>query len=167
MQSSMFTCCENSHYFDPFLLCFDFYYYFVIFYRKCGSPKRQIGRVLTVAVPSTSVEPSNQLVVPSRSYAFEVTGDIICPGFVQGIDHLRDPRLNKVCHQMDFACFVCHFNKIKLVSNWINGNAKGLGLHIGRTSSARHSWTATSPIQVTRGTNWIVQNIDKSIPRRS
>lgn len=26
----------------------------------------------------------------------EVTGDIICPSMVQGIDHLRDPRLNKV-----------------------------------------------------------------------
>ena len=48
------------------------------------------------AGPATSSEKSQQLVVPSRSYAFEVTGDIICPGFVQGIDHLRDPRLNKV-----------------------------------------------------------------------
>lgn len=27
----------------------------------------------------------------------EVTGDIICPSMVQGIDHIRDPRLNKVC----------------------------------------------------------------------
>lgn len=26
----------------------------------------------------------------------EVTGDIICPSMVQGIDHIRDPRLNKV-----------------------------------------------------------------------
>lgn len=25
----------------------------------------------------------------------EVTGDIICPSMVMGIDHLRDPRLNK------------------------------------------------------------------------
>ncbi|PSN35985.1 NADP-dependent malic enzyme [Blattella germanica] len=29
-----------------------------------------------------------------RAY-HEVTGDIICPSMVQGIDHLRDPRLNK------------------------------------------------------------------------
>lgn len=31
----------------------------------------------------------------SRQY-HEVTGDVICPSMVQGIDHLRDPRLNKV-----------------------------------------------------------------------
>ncbi|XP_063244213.1 NADP-dependent malic enzyme-like isoform X2 [Bacillus rossius redtenbacheri] len=31
---------------------------------------------------------------PNRLY-HEVTGDIICPNVVQGIDHLRDPRLNK------------------------------------------------------------------------
>ncbi|KAL1117673.1 hypothetical protein AAG570_003988 [Ranatra chinensis] len=30
----------------------------------------------------------------TRNY-HEVTGDIICPSMVQGIDHLRDPRLNK------------------------------------------------------------------------
>ncbi|XP_046672810.1 LOW QUALITY PROTEIN: NADP-dependent malic enzyme-like [Homalodisca vitripennis] len=30
----------------------------------------------------------------SRHY-HEVTGDIICPSMVQGIDHIRDPRLNK------------------------------------------------------------------------
>lgn len=52
--------------------------------------------MLGAAGPATSSEKSQQLVVPSRSYAFEVTGDVICPGFVQGIDHLRDPRLNKV-----------------------------------------------------------------------
>lgn len=68
--------------------------------RKCGSPKKQnlsaIGRALGAAGPASSSEKSQQLIVPSRSYAFEVTGDVICPGFVQGIDHLRDPRLNKV-----------------------------------------------------------------------
>nr|CAD7445220.1 unnamed protein product [Timema bartmani] len=30
-----------------------------------------------------------------RNWYHEVTGDIICPNVVQGIDHLRDPRLNK------------------------------------------------------------------------
>lgn len=29
-------------------------------------------------------------------YVSEVTGDMICPNMVRGIDHLRDPRLNKV-----------------------------------------------------------------------
>lgn len=31
-----------------------------------------------------------------QRYYHEVTGDIICPSMVQGIDHIRDPRLNKV-----------------------------------------------------------------------
>lgn len=31
-----------------------------------------------------------------QKYYHEVTGDIICPSMVQGIDHIRDPRLNKV-----------------------------------------------------------------------
>lgn len=30
-----------------------------------------------------------------RCYSGEATGDIICPSMVQGIDHIRDPRLNK------------------------------------------------------------------------
>lgn len=91
----------------PILINFHFYLFIILItipkqiYRKCGSPKKQnlsaIGRVLGSSVPSTSADKSQLLVVPSRSYAFEVTGDIICPGFVQGIDHLRDPRLNKVC----------------------------------------------------------------------
>lgn len=65
--------------------------------RKCGSPKKQniksLGRALG-AVTLSNDKPSNLLLV--RSY-HEVTGDIICPSMVQGIDHLRDPRLNKVC----------------------------------------------------------------------
>lgn len=78
-----------------------FHFFSSFLFRKCGSPKKQnlsaIGRVLGAAsVPSTSSDKSQLLIVPSRSFAFEVTGDIICPGFVQGIDHLRDPRLNKV-----------------------------------------------------------------------
>lgn len=31
-----------------------------------------------------------------QKHYHEVTGDIICPSMVQGIDHIRDPRLNKV-----------------------------------------------------------------------
>lgn len=38
----------------------------------------------------------------SREY-HEVTGDIICPSMVMGIDHLRDPRLNKVSI---YSCFI-------------------------------------------------------------
>jgi hypothetical protein len=33
--------------------------------------------------------------VERREY-HEVTGDVICPSHVRGIDHIRDPRLNKV-----------------------------------------------------------------------
>lgn len=39
---------------------------------------------------------------PIRDY-HEVTGDIICPSMVMGIDHLRDPRLNKVTYSIEFA----------------------------------------------------------------
>jgi len=35
------------------------------------------------------------LSIPQDRMYHEVTGDIICPSMVQGIDHLRDPRLNK------------------------------------------------------------------------
>lgn len=34
------------------------------------------------------------ILVPQREY-HEVNGDIPCPSMLQGIDHLRDPRLNK------------------------------------------------------------------------
>ena len=33
--------------------------------------------------------------IGQRSY-HEVTGDNICPSMIRGIDHVRDPRLNKV-----------------------------------------------------------------------
>lgn len=56
--------------------------YFYI-YRRNGS--RQI-----LSRPASPVP----LGVPSRQH-HEVTGDIICPSMVMGIDHLRDPRLNK------------------------------------------------------------------------
>lgn len=88
--------------FEDIFIFFLIAIFFLLPNRKCGSPKKQnlsaIGRVLSASTPATasSSEKSQHLVVPSRSYAFEVTGDIICPGFVQGIDHLRDPRLNKV-----------------------------------------------------------------------
>nr|CAD7392140.1 unnamed protein product [Timema cristinae] len=35
-----------------------------------------------------------------RNWYHEVTGDIICPNVVQGIDHLRDPRLNKLANAL-------------------------------------------------------------------
>ena len=37
----------------------------------------------------------NSFSVVCRLY-HEVTGDVICPSMVQGIDHIRDSRLNKV-----------------------------------------------------------------------
>lgn len=46
--------------------------------------------------PTKSLMPKSTApsVVPARRY-HEVTGDIISPSMVMGIDHLRDPRLNK------------------------------------------------------------------------
>jgi hypothetical protein len=41
--------------------------------------------------------------VQEREY-HEVTGDIICPSMVMGIDHIRDPRLNKVHFQISYIC---------------------------------------------------------------
>ncbi|XP_059610766.1 NADP-dependent malic enzyme isoform X2 [Phlebotomus argentipes] len=45
----------------------------------------------TLAVCGTA---KKDILVPQREY-HEVNGDIPCPGMLQGIDHLRDPRLNK------------------------------------------------------------------------
>jgi malate dehydrogenase (oxaloacetate-decarboxylating)(NADP+) len=44
--------------------------------KVCGSPKKSLN-------------------AQQRREHHEVTGDIICPSMVMGIDHLRDPRLNK------------------------------------------------------------------------
>lgn len=52
------------------------------------------GRILTGAHGSPSKTPAAKE-VGVRVY-HEVTGDIICPAMVLGMDHLRDPRLNKV-----------------------------------------------------------------------
>lgn len=48
------------------------------------------------ASPTKTLMPKSTApsVVPARRY-HEVTGDIISPSMVMGIDHLRDPRLNK------------------------------------------------------------------------
>lgn len=68
-----------------------------------------------------------------QKHYHEVTGDIICPSMVQGIDHIRDPRLNKGLaftleerqalgiHGLMPPCFktqaqqleVCHFSVMK------------------------------------------------------
>jgi len=52
-----------------------------------GSGAKGGARVLGVLHGSYPVE--------RRDY-HEVTGDVICPSHVRGIDHIRDPRLNKV-----------------------------------------------------------------------
>lgn len=52
----------------------------------------------------------------ARTY-HEVTGDIVCPSMVQGIDHLRDPRLNKVGATV-FTCnkqIIIKFNAFVLI----------------------------------------------------
>ncbi|CAH2268577.1 jg20072 [Pararge aegeria aegeria] len=51
-------------------------------------PNRALAYALTKC--PALLEPSSQC----RNY-HEVTGNIICPNMVRGIDHLRDPRLNK------------------------------------------------------------------------
>lgn len=60
-----------------------------------------LGRVLgggsaasATSSPTHSVKDATASSSAVRQY-HEVTGDIICPSMVMGIDHLRDPRLNK------------------------------------------------------------------------
>lgn len=64
-------------------------------YRSHASPKKHclgsFSKILAGGSGSNAIS-DKQI---TRSY-HEVTGDIICPSMVQGIDHLRDPRLNKV-----------------------------------------------------------------------
>lgn len=66
----------------------------ILFYRSSGTQKSlclgSFGRVLGSGAGTISGKRCT-----IRNY-HEVTGDIICPSMVQGIDHLRDPRLNKV-----------------------------------------------------------------------
>lgn len=62
------------------------------FYRCCSNaivPNRALAFALTKC--PVLLEPASQC----RNY-HEVTGNIICPNMVRGIDYLRDPRLNKV-----------------------------------------------------------------------
>ncbi|XP_050562736.1 NADP-dependent malic enzyme-like isoform X3 [Spodoptera frugiperda] len=58
--------------------------------RCCTSaigPNRALASILTKS--------SSLISVPQNRDYHEVTGNIICPNVVRGIDHLRDPRLNK------------------------------------------------------------------------
>lgn len=68
------------------------------FHRSHASPKKQcigsFSRILAGGNSNAGSSSTNDKQL-TRSY-HEVTGDIICPSMVQGIDHLRDPRLNKV-----------------------------------------------------------------------
>lgn len=59
-----------------------------------------LGRTISPQTQSVPTTPNNQS-ANIRQY-HEVTGDIVCPSMIQGIDHLRDPRLNKVsfCEQI-------------------------------------------------------------------
>lgn len=52
-----------------------------------------LGRTISPQTQSVPTTPNNQS-ANIRQY-HEVTGDIVCPSMIQGIDHLRDPRLNK------------------------------------------------------------------------
>lgn len=69
-----------------------YYYRCATSVRTAASVKANNKRVLLSIVGT--LEKGNE--TNTRSY-HEVTGDIITPSQVMGIDHLRDPRLNKVC----------------------------------------------------------------------
>uniref|UniRef100_A0A1B6DG24 Malic enzyme n=2 Tax=Clastoptera arizonana TaxID=38151 RepID=A0A1B6DG24_9HEMI len=59
---------------------------------SCSGHIRCFLRQRLLTIHKLSLLPTS--VDQTRVY-HEVTGDIICPSMVQGIDHLRDPRLNK------------------------------------------------------------------------
>lgn len=71
--------------------------------RKCASPRKQNLKAITKTLCAGASSSDFEL-VPFREY-HEVTGDIICPSMVQGIDHLRDPRLNKVNLYIQLCAF--------------------------------------------------------------
>lgn len=77
-------------------------YVFYAYRRICGNLSRlcvsNLGRAIALA--NNSLPPGIEINIPalnqhSRSY-HDVVGDIVCPSQVRGIDHIRDPRLNKV-----------------------------------------------------------------------
>lgn len=92
---------------------------------------------MTAATCTSSDVPAS---VQVRRY-HEVTGDIICPSMVQGIDHLRDPRLNKVSVPLlcsrNFTGNI-HMNEICFVL--------GISIYLGGASSVRHTRIAASTI---------------------
>lgn len=64
----------------------------------------------------------------------EVTGDIICPSMVQGIDHIRDSRLNKVTFDfhignLEFQAFGDQYLYALI----------GSSVHFGRKTGIRYS----------------------------
>jgi len=68
--------------------------------------------------------------VERREY-HEVTGDVICPSHVRGIDHIRDPRLNKVSASASRGALLL------LAAGWSMRNA-GQG-HATRASLLLHT----------------------------
>lgn len=67
------------------------------FYSRNGSFARSYPNLGVCGTGSAPASPRKKANVNFQQIRLhhEVTGDIICPSMVQGIDHLRDPRLNK------------------------------------------------------------------------
>lgn len=84
-------------------------------YRSGSSPLRCMTQGLLQALNKTSSgTPAGE---QKRPY-HEVTGDIICPSMVQGIDHIRDPRLNKVSFFPNETNVANLVFKLNIISNW-------------------------------------------------
>lgn len=66
-------------------------------YSRNGSFARSYPNLGVCGTSSAPSSPRKRVNVNAQQIRLhhEVTGDIICPSMVQGIDHLRDPRLNK------------------------------------------------------------------------
>lgn len=116
-----------------------------------------------LGVSSANSSPTHKKKDAGIKHYHEVTGDIICPSMVQGIDHLRDPRLNKVFfgrtnENVEHCNILLHGSPISI---------SGSRIYPRRASSAWYTRPATSPFQNPRRATRTMQNFDKSIPRRS
>lgn len=54
---------------------------------------------------TTKAAPASALALCDARGYHEVVGDIICPSQVRGIDHIRDPRLNKVSIRFNYGLY--------------------------------------------------------------
>ena len=73
-------------------------YIFTVYCVYFCSLHGNLSKICAASRPATAAaSPVARQITTSDSRSFhDVVGDLLCPSGVRGIDHLRDPRLNKV-----------------------------------------------------------------------